>query len=450
MFVKLDKKCSTDRATTSDDSSVISNIETNIKPNSVDCSYDTCQSSNSFDSELSFQCSSSEIEQYMTKHKPVLDFLLDRVSENECPYIAIELYGKSFKGLLDSGANQIFINEHTFTFLRNLGVKLTPDSSISCTVANNTKLSCLGYVTIPIKLQDKVHIFDCYVLPELRHNIVLGTIFWVKMGLIPDLRRGCWYFVDNNCVDTLDLQVKYTQTTDDLTLEQRNKVKQIIDEYFETVKDIKLGCTNLIEHEIKTNSPPIKQRYYPVSPFMQQKIDKEIDKMLELDVIEPSTSGWSSPILMVPKKDSTYRFVVDFRKLNAVTEKCAYPLPYISSVLDSLGNAKYLSSLDITSAYWQVKMSESSKKYTAFTIPARGLFQFKRMAFGLCNAPATFQKLVDTLFGPEYSKYVFRYLDDIIIVSNDFSMHLKLLRSVFQKLLEANLILYREKCCFFR
>lgn len=153
-------------------------------------------------------------------------------------------------------------------------------------------------------------------------------------------------------MNTLNIQVKYTQTTDDLTFDQREQVKQVIDEYFELVKYIKLGCTNLIEHEIKTDIPPIKQRYYPVSPFMQQKIDKEIDKMLELDVIEPSTSGWSSPILMVPKKDNTYRFVVDFRELNAVTEKCDYPLLYISAVLDSLGNAKYLTSLDITSAYW--------------------------------------------------------------------------------------------------
>lgn len=102
---------------------------------------------------------------------------MNRVSENECPYIAIELYGSPFKRLLDSGANQIFINGHTFKFLQTLGLKLTPDTSISCTVANNSELSFLGYVTIPIQLEEKVHIFDYYVLPELRHKIVLGTIF---------------------------------------------------------------------------------------------------------------------------------------------------------------------------------------------------------------------------------------------------------------------------------
>lgn len=127
MLFKLNEKCSADRATTSDDCPVIDNIKTSANPDSVHLSHDIFQSSNSFENQLSFQCSSSEIDQYFQKHKPVLDFLLDRVSENECPYIAIELYGSPFKGLLDSGANQIFINGHTFKFLQTLGLKLTPD-----------------------------------------------------------------------------------------------------------------------------------------------------------------------------------------------------------------------------------------------------------------------------------------------------------------------------------
>lgn len=101
--------------------------------------------------------------------------------------------------------------------------------------------------------------------------------------------------------------------------------------------------------------------------------------------------------VMVPKKDGSYRFCVDYRKLNSVTEKDAYPLPYISTILDHLQGATYLSSLDIRSAYWQVMLDDSSKQYTAFTVPSRGLFQFTRLPFGLHNAPATFQRLVDTI-----------------------------------------------------
>ena len=101
-----------------------------------------------------------------------------------------------------------------------------------------------------------------------------------------------------------------------------------------------LGCTSLAEHEIIVNSAPIKQRYYPVSLAKQKIIDEEIRKMLDPDIIQPSRSPWASPILLVPKKDGSYRFCVDFRKLNAVTKKDAYPLPYVSSILNRLRGAK--------------------------------------------------------------------------------------------------------------
>lgn len=123
--------------------------------------------------------------------------------------------------------------------------------------------------------------------------------------------------------------------------------------------------------------------------------------MLKLGIIEPSRSAWSSPILLVKKKDNSYRFCVDFRKVNSVTEKDAYHLPYASSILDQLRDAKFITSLDIKSAYWQIEMEENSKQYTAFTVPNRGLFQFTRMPFGLHNAPATWQRLIDQVIGSD-------------------------------------------------
>lgn len=116
--------------------------------------------------------------------------------------------------------------------------------------------------------------------------------------------------------------------------------------------------------------------------------------MLTDGVIRKSTSPWSSPILFLPKKDGFYRFCVDYRKLNAVTKRDAYPIPYISSILDRLRGASYLSSLDIKSTYWQIYLSDRSKKFIAFTIPGRGLHQFGRMPFGLHNSPATWQRLM--------------------------------------------------------
>lgn len=132
--------------------------------------------------------------------------------------------------------------------------------------------------------------------------------------------------------------------------------------------------TYLVEHFIKTKSPPRKQRHYPVSPMVQRQIDAELDKMIELGVAETSNSGWSSPILLVPKKYGTYRFCVDFLNMNSVTKRDAYRLPYMSSILYQLRNANFLSSFDIKSAYWQVPVAESSRDYFSFTGPGKACF----------------------------------------------------------------------------
>lgn len=154
---------------------------------------------------------------------------------------------------------------------------------------------------------------------------------------------------------------------------------------------------------------------------------------------------------MVRKKEpNKYRFCVDFRKLNQVTERDAYPIPYVSSTLDKLRDARYLSSLDIRSAYFQVPLPESSKPLTAFTVPNRGLFQFRRLPMGLANAPATFQRLIDRVLGPELEPHVFAYLDDIIVVTESFEKHLEVLREIFRRAKEANLTVAKEKCQFCR
>ncbi|KAG5883240.1 hypothetical protein JTB14_026461 [Gonioctena quinquepunctata] len=211
-----------------------------------------------------------------------------------------------------------------------------------------------------------------------------------------------------------------------------------------------LGCTTVAEHVINCTTAPIKQRYYPVSPVMQAHIDKGLDEMLSLRVIERSSSPWSSPILLVKKKDNTFRFCFDFRKLNAVTERDSYPLPYISSILDKLKNAHYLSTLDIKSAYWQVPVAESSRPFTAFTVPGRGLFQFCRLSFGLHNSPATWQRLIDHVLGLELEPNVFTYLDDIVVIAESFEEHMKILDEVFKLFRNANLTVSSDKCQFFR
>ncbi|XP_076656370.1 uncharacterized protein LOC143361015 [Halictus rubicundus] len=211
------------------------------------------------------------------------------------------------------------------------------------------------------------------------------------------------------------------------------------------------GLTDLTKHRIDVGeNRPIKQRYYPVSPKVQEAIYREVDKLLAEDIIEPSNSEWSSPIVMVKKSNGKYRFCLDFRKVNEVSKKDAYPLPIMSSILDKLRAARYISTLDLSQAYFQIPLEESSKPITAFTVPGKGLFQFKRMPYGLSGAPATFQRLLDRLIGPEMEPHAFAYLDDIIIATSTFEEHLSWLSRIFRRIKSAGLIVNPEKCEFCR
>src|SRR3569832_152361 len=176
--------------------------------------------------------------------------------------------------------------------------------------------------------------------------------------------------------------------------------------------------------------------------------DREVDKMLEKEVIRPSRSPWCSPIVMAPKKDGGYRFCVDYRKLNTITKKDSYPLPRIDDIFDLLNGACFFSSLDQAWGFWQIPVAEPDKEKTAF-ITYKGLYEFNVLPFGLCNAPATFQRLMDMLLAGLQWNSCLVYLDDILIFGKDFEEHLTRLRSVLLKIGEAGLKLRLRKCKFF-
>lgn len=157
-----------------------------------------------------------------------------------------------------------------------------------------------------------------------------------------------------------------------------------------------LGRTKLVVHKIDVgNATPVKQRFYPVSPAVEKHMFTEIDRMLALRFIEPSSSPWSSPMRLVVKPNKI-RLCLDARKLNLVTKKDAYPLPNIGGIA-RLPKANVISKLDLKDAYWQIGLDEASKPLTAFTVPGRPLYQFVVMPFGLCNALQTMCRLVDEL-----------------------------------------------------
>ena len=209
-----------------------------------------------------------------------------------------------------------------------------------------------------------------------------------------------------------------------------------------------LGRTNIVQHSIDTGEArPIKQPPYRVSQTQRAEIETHIANMLKQGIIDVSSSPWSSPVVLVKKKDGTTRFCVDYRKLNAVTRKDSYPLPRIDDILDSLSGSKYFTTLDLQSGYHQVAMSPDSKDKTAFATHA-GIYAYDVMSFGLCNAPPCFQRLMSrVLHGLEW-KLCLVYIDDVIIFAPSLEEHLSRLQLVFERFRQANLKLKPSKCHF--
>ena len=218
------------------------------------------------------------------------------------------------------------------------------------------------------------------------------------------------------------LQMLLEKSSKHLERTQKCKLKETLVDYQDVfaLNDEDMGFTDAVEHNIDIDgSKPIKQRMRMLPQNMAEEADKQVDDMLKRGVIEKSNSPWASGVVLVKKKDGSFRFCVDYRALNNVTVKDAYPLPKIDETLDSLTGAKWFSTLDLYSGYWQVGMDENDKPKTAF-ITRKGLFQFRVLPFGLCNAPATFERLMETILAGLQWDICLLYLDDIITFGKSF------------------------------
>ena len=161
------------------------------------------------------------------------------------------------------------------------------------------------------------------------------------------------------------------------------------------------------------------------------EVREHLKLMLDAGAIRPINSPWCNAVVLVRKKDSSLHFCIDFRQLSALTKKDSHPLPHICETLDSLVGFAYYSTFDLTSGFWQVPMDEESKQFTAFTLGSMGLYECERMPFGLCNAPATFQRLMQNCLGKLNLTYCLIYLDDVIVYSKMPAEHLQRMRVVF-------------------
>ena len=226
---------------------------------------------------------------------------------------------------------------------------------------------------------------------------------------------------------------------------QRKELAEVITQYREVFPDVP-SKTNLIEHDVDVgDSAPIKQHPYRVSPMKKELLDKEVQYMLKNDIIEKSQSNWSSPCILVPKHDGGFRFCTDFRKVNDKTKSDSFPISRIADCIDQIGNAKFVSTFDMLKGYWQVPLTQRVREISAFVTPS-GLYQYKVMPFGMKNAPATFQRMVNKLVrdidGCE------GYIDDVVIFSDNWSDHIRQIERFFQIMREAKLTINLMKSEF--
>ena len=237
-----------------------------------------------------------------------------------------------------------------------------------------------------------------------------------------------------------------------LTPEQTQQVHLFLAKHKDVFSrsDHDYGKADAVFHQIPTGeAPPVRERHRQIPPTLYQEVCTLIQGMLEAGVISKSISPCASPVVLVRKKDGTLRFCEDYRKLNSVTRKDSFPLPCMEESLTMLSKAKLFSTLDLANGYWQVTVHPSDQENTAFTTPM-GLYEFSRMPLGLCNAPATFQRLMESSLGDQNFQSFLIYLDDIIVFSHDFPSHLKNLERVFQRLVQHGLKLKPSKCHLFK
>ena len=330
-----------------------------------------------------------------------------RASDEEARWwLQVSVGGFRVRALYDTGAARTVMGSIGLQLATECRSPLTPSYERNAKVPGGHTVAIAGYVLIPFQVAGVKKEICVAVLADETLECYLGADFIRTFGMIHDSVKNRLTISASG--QTVELEVASVAMGETLQLTSIG---------LEEMTEVQ-GRTTWAEHEISVGSPkPIKQKYYPVSKKLEETMHSQVREMLGAGIIEPSTSAWSSPVVMVRKALDKYRFCIDFRKVNAVSKADAYSLPYMDAILRKLQGAKYISTLDLSSAYHQIPLKEESRLLTAFTVPGLGLFQFTHMPYGLSQAGATFQRLIDQVIGPEMEPYAFSYLDDIIIVT---------------------------------
>lgn len=358
------------------------------------------------------------------------------------PYLPVKIFDIVVRGLLDSGATCTIYGKGGLDFLKANNLVGNP-TNVAVKTADGTLHTAVCSVDIPYCVKKKIKVVKTLIIPSMAKTLILGVDFWDAFGIQPKFSE---FTIDCAIVDQENNKNAYERV-------KLSGVETALLE--ETIKDFmfsspgSLSCTNLLAHHIDTgDAKPVVKRPHPISPYVQKEVDSELDRMLTMGVIEPANSEWANPLVVVRKSSGKVRLCLDARGLNGVTKKDPYPLPHIGRILAQIRTSKYLSSVDLSDAFWQVPLDEHSKPKTSFIVPGRGHYQFNRLPFGLCNSAQTLCKAIDKCIGNDLEPNVYPYIDDILITSNTFEEHRKLLAEVARRLKNSGFSISAEKSKF--
>ncbi len=369
---------------------------------------------------------------------------------------------------LDTGASLSAVQADIVQNQAKLKVNIKPWSAPPIQLADGGACQPLGLTWLAFGFMGQRFYHRFAIVPRLPSTLVLGMEFMLRASIIIHIPSRSVVMGDDPLLIE-GMEGREVQESDSSLLFMevppsalRGKVEEAclsntekeqlsgLLESFSDLFDGHLGRTSLTEHSIDTgNAKPVHLPPYRTSPAKKQLIDDQIGKMLNDGIIEPATGPWAAPVVIVQKPCGKPQFCVDYRGLNQLTVKDSYPLPRVDESLDFLSRGTFLTTIDLARGYWQVSMAGDSKHKTAF-VSHCGLFQFRVLPFGLCNAPATFQRLMNSVLAGLIYRCCAVYLDDIVVASPTFKQHLEDLREVLSRLKSAGLTIKLAKCQFCR
>ncbi|XP_044431667.1 uncharacterized protein [Triticum aestivum] len=360
----------------------------------------------------------------------------------------VTLGGVSLLALIDSGSTHNFIAEEAAA---RATLPSPTTEKMRVTVANGERVPCQGaYRAVSFRIDQEAFSEDFLALPLAGYDVILGTQWLATLGpILWDFRalsmtfwrrghRVCWRGLAGP--DGPALQ----------SCNGRDFLDAILTE-FDGIFAQPSGVPPLrsCDHGITLlpGSAPVAVRPYRYPAAHKDELERQCAAMLAQGIIRASRSAFSSPVLLVRKPDGSWRFCIDYRALNAITIKDAFPIPVVDELLDELRHARFFTKLDLRSGYHQVRMRAENIPKTAFRTHD-GLYEFLVMSFGLCNAPATFQALMNDLLRPYLRHFILVFFDDILIFSESWADHLRHVRTIFTVLRQHRLFVKRSKCSF--